>query len=85
MDPVLIVGAGPTGLVLAIELARRGVPFHLIDQRPTPLLWDRAAVLKSRSLEILVAYGLADAFVRRGTAIQGVDATATGRRSHGSG
>jgi ribulose 1,5-bisphosphate synthetase/thiazole synthase len=29
-NPVLIVSAGPTGLVLAIELARRSVPLHLI-------------------------------------------------------
>ncbi|MFL6183228.1 MAG: FAD-dependent monooxygenase, partial [Actinomycetes bacterium] len=30
----LIVGAGPTGLTLAIELARRGVPFRIIDREP---------------------------------------------------
>ncbi|MBV9907104.1 MAG: FAD-dependent monooxygenase, partial [Hyphomicrobiales bacterium] len=58
MDPILIVGAGPTGLVLAIELARRGVPHVLIDQRPQPLLWDRAAVIKTRTLEIFAALGL---------------------------
>ncbi len=72
-DPILIVGAGPTGLVLAIELARRGVPFHLIDQRPAPLLWDRAAVVKSRSLEIFATYGLADEFVYRGKAVRDVN------------
>jgi 2-polyprenyl-6-methoxyphenol hydroxylase-like FAD-dependent oxidoreductase len=72
-NPVLIVGAGPTGLVLAIELARRGVPFHIIDQRPAPLPWDRAAVVKSRSLEIFKALGIADEFVRRGQKIRGAD------------
>jgi 2-polyprenyl-6-methoxyphenol hydroxylase-like FAD-dependent oxidoreductase len=71
--PVLIVGAGPTGLVLAIELARRGMPFHLVDRHPEPLAWDRATVIKSRSLEVFAAMGLADTFVQRGRIIRGVD------------
>ena len=70
--PVLIVGAGPTGLVLAIELARRGVPFHLIDRHPEPLGRDRAIVVKSRSLEVFDSMGLADAFIRRGGIIRGI-------------
>ncbi|MGB8889004.1 MAG: FAD-dependent monooxygenase [Candidatus Korobacteraceae bacterium] len=32
--PVLIIGAGPTGLLLAAELQRRGVQCHLIDAQP---------------------------------------------------
>src|SRR5213079_2063188 len=68
VDPILIVGAGPTGLLLAIELARRGVPHVLIDQRPKPMLWDRAAVVKTRTLEILAALGLSEQFLARGTA-----------------
>jgi 2-polyprenyl-6-methoxyphenol hydroxylase-like FAD-dependent oxidoreductase len=71
-SPVLIVGAGPTGLVLGLELARRGVPFHLVDRHPQPLAWDRATVVKSRSLEVLASMGLADTFVQRGCIIRGV-------------
>lgn len=78
--PVLIVGAGPTGLVLAIELARRGVPFHLIDKRPAPLHWDRASVIKSRSLEIFDALGLSAAFLSRGKKIRGADFYGGGAR-----
>ena len=37
--PVLVVGAGPTGLMTAIELARREIPFHLIDRRAEPVHW----------------------------------------------
>ncbi|HTV26040.1 MAG TPA: FAD-dependent monooxygenase, partial [Polyangiaceae bacterium] len=33
---VLIVGAGPTGLTLACELARRGIPFRLVESAATP-------------------------------------------------
>ncbi len=72
-NPVLIVGAGPTGLVLAIELARRGVPFHLVERRPEPMGRDRAIVVKSRSLEVLAGMGLADRFVRSGRVIRGID------------
>ena len=56
-NPVLIVGAGPTGLVLAIELARRGVPLHLADRHPEPLRWDRATTVKARSLEVFSGMG----------------------------
>ena len=79
-NPVLVVGAGPTGLVLAIELARRGMSFHLIDRRPEPLGRDRAIVVKSRSLELLAAMGLADTFVRQGQVIRGIDLFAGGTR-----
>ena len=72
-SPVLIVGAGPTGLVLAIELARRGVPFRLIDRRPAPLGRDRAVVVKSRSLEMLAGMGLVDRFLQRGRVIRAID------------
>jgi 2-polyprenyl-6-methoxyphenol hydroxylase-like FAD-dependent oxidoreductase len=57
---VLIVGAGPTGLLLASELQRRGVPCHLIDARPGPNHWDRATVVHPRSLQIFESLGLVD-------------------------
>jgi 2-polyprenyl-6-methoxyphenol hydroxylase-like FAD-dependent oxidoreductase len=57
--PVLVVGAGPTGLLLAAELQRRDVPIHLIDALPAPLHWDRATLIHPRSLQILESLGLA--------------------------
>jgi 2-polyprenyl-6-methoxyphenol hydroxylase-like FAD-dependent oxidoreductase len=63
---VLVVGAGPTGLLLASELQRRGVPCHLIDALPGPLHWDRATVLHPRSLQIFEAMGLAEKFLNAG-------------------
>jgi 2-polyprenyl-6-methoxyphenol hydroxylase-like FAD-dependent oxidoreductase len=63
---VLVVGAGPTGLLLAAELSRRGVACHLIDARPAPLHWDRATVVHPRSLQIFESLGLVDRFLDAG-------------------
>ena len=41
-DPVLIVGAGPTGLTAALELSRMGVTVRLIDKREAPATTSRA-------------------------------------------
>ena len=49
---VLIVGAGPTGLTLAIDLARRGVRLRLIDQAAAPFAGSRGKGLQPRSLEV---------------------------------
>lgn len=50
---VLIVGAGPTGLTLAVDLARRGVPFQIIDRVETPSVASRAKTIQPRSLEVM--------------------------------
>ena len=55
---VLVVGAGPTGLLLASELLRRNVACHLIDAHQVPLPWDRATVVHPRSLELFEGLGL---------------------------
>ena len=49
--PVLIAGAGPTGLVLALWLSRAGVPFRLIDKAPAPGTASRAMAVQARTLE----------------------------------
>lgn len=56
--PVLIVGAGPAGLVLACELARRGVGFQLVEQRPEPLIASRGKGLQPRTLEVFEEMGI---------------------------
>lgn len=50
---VAIVGAGPTGLVLACRLAAEGIPFVLIDRLPAGANTSRAAVIHARTLEVL--------------------------------
>jgi 2-polyprenyl-6-methoxyphenol hydroxylase-like FAD-dependent oxidoreductase len=55
---VLVVGAGPTGLLTAAELQRRGVECLLIDAHDCPMDWDRATVVHPRTLEILDSLGI---------------------------
>lgn len=62
----LVVGAGPTGLLLAAELHRRGVACRLIDAHGASLHWDRATVVHPRSLEIFESLGIEAAFLSRG-------------------
>jgi 2-polyprenyl-6-methoxyphenol hydroxylase-like FAD-dependent oxidoreductase len=59
---VLIVGAGPAGLVLACELARRGVDFRLVEQRGEPLKASRGKGVQPRTQEIFEDLGVLDAF-----------------------
>jgi 2-polyprenyl-6-methoxyphenol hydroxylase-like FAD-dependent oxidoreductase len=63
---VLVVGAGPTGLLLAAELIRRGIDCTIIDRQPTPSVWDRATIVHPRSLEVFESLGIVDAFLERG-------------------
>jgi 2-polyprenyl-6-methoxyphenol hydroxylase-like FAD-dependent oxidoreductase len=64
--PVLVVGAGPTGLLLASELHRRGVVCRLIDAHSEPLHWDRATVVHPRSLEVFESLGILEPFLAAG-------------------
>lgn len=75
---VLIVGAGPTGLMLAAQLARYGVPFRLIDQRAGPSPLSRAIAVQARTLELLDQFGLADEAVALGHPAKGVNFYANG-------
>lgn len=63
---VLIVGAGPTGLVLAINLAKQGVGFRLIDEKPGPGEFSRAMVVHARTLEYYRQFGFADQVIGMG-------------------
>ncbi len=63
---VLIVGAGPTGLVLALWLARLGVRVRIVDKTAEPGTTSRALAVQARTLEFYNQIGLADAVVERG-------------------
>ncbi len=63
---VLIVGAGPTGLTTAIELARRNINIRIIERRTKPSTCSKALVVHARTLEFMDILGVADEMVRRG-------------------
>ena len=59
--PVLIVGGGPVGLTLAIDLGRRGVECLLIDKRPEPSFLPKMERCHARTMEHFRHLGIADA------------------------
>ncbi|MEP6592030.1 MAG: FAD-dependent monooxygenase [Gemmatimonadota bacterium] len=80
---ILIVGAGPTGLVLALWLARRGVACRIIDKAPDAGSTSRALVLHARTLEFYRQLGIADGVVRESLPFAGINLWVRGtRRAH---
>jgi 2-polyprenyl-6-methoxyphenol hydroxylase-like FAD-dependent oxidoreductase len=75
---VLIVGAGPTGLTAALELARRGITFRLIEKVAQRSPYSKAMAVHARTLETveLLSGHLADAFVRTGYTSPGANFSA---------
>lgn len=71
--PVLVVGAGPTGLILAAELIRHGTTCRIVDKAngPTPL--SKATTVQARSLEMFEDLGILDKAVSAGTPSHGVN------------
>src|SRR2546421_9741987 len=61
---VLIVGAGPTGLVLALWLTRLGVKVRIIDKTAEPGLTSRALAVQARTLELYRQLDLTDAVLK---------------------
>ncbi len=73
---VLIVGAGPTGLTLACELARRGVSFRLIETALAPQPGSRGKGVQPRSLEVFYDLGIADRVIANGRMAMPIRSTA---------
>jgi len=69
--PVLIVGAGPTGLTLACDLARRGVRCRVIDKAAALFVGSRGKGLQPRTLEVFDDLGVIDAVLAAGAPFPG--------------
>ncbi len=71
MVDVIVAGSGPTGLMLAGELALAGVETAIVERRPSQeLVGSRAGGFHSRTIEILDQRGIADRFLAEGKPVQ---------------
>ena len=68
---VMIVGAGPTGLTLGIELARRSISFRLIDAAEAPFRGSRGKGIQPRTLEVFEDLGILRAILKAGAQYPG--------------
>jgi 2-polyprenyl-6-methoxyphenol hydroxylase-like FAD-dependent oxidoreductase len=78
---VLIVGAGPTGLVLALWLTRLGVRVRIIDKTAEPGTTSRAVAVQARTLEFYRQVDLSDAVVDGGVKVAGANLWIRGSRA----
>lgn len=79
--PILIVGAGPTGLMAACQLVRHGVPFRIIDKNTGATTQSRALVLHARTLEIFEQMGIAEKALKLGEPCRGVSWVFNGKEA----
>jgi 2-polyprenyl-6-methoxyphenol hydroxylase-like FAD-dependent oxidoreductase len=76
---VLIAGAGPTGLVLALWLTRLGVKVRIIDKASEPGTTSRALAVQARTLELYHQVGLDDAVIAGGVKVENLNLWVKGR------
>jgi 2-polyprenyl-6-methoxyphenol hydroxylase-like FAD-dependent oxidoreductase len=79
-SPILIVGAGPVGLMLAAELASHGIQCRIIDKAREPSDQSKALAVHARTLEIFDALGIAEETIAAGHLVHGMSAYSDGRR-----
>ena len=78
MIEVIVAGGGPTGMMLAGELALAGVDVTVLERRPTPeLVGSRAGGFHSRTIELLDQRGIADRFLAEGQVVQAASFAST--------
>ncbi len=78
--PVLVVGAGPTGLTLACELARRRIACRIIDKSSGPSIHSKALGVQARTLELLERLDISESICRCGRKIRGGNLYSRGER-----
>ena len=76
----LVIGAGPTGLVMASELVRRGVHCRIIDKLAGPTQFSKALAVHSRTLELFDLKGIIDEALEYGLRVSNISMYADGER-----
>ncbi len=77
---VLIAGAGPTGLVLALWLARLGIRVRIVDKNREPVAHSRALAVQARTLEFYAQLGFAHELVEHGHRVPAINLWVAGRQ-----
>ncbi len=78
---VLVAGAGPTGLVLALWLARKGLKVRVVDKAAEPGTTSRALAVQARTLEFYRQLGIAEDVVARGLTMQAANLWVRGEKA----
>ena len=78
---VLIVGAGPTGLVLALWLTKQGVKVRIIDKTDEPGTTSRALAVQARTLELYRQLDLSDEVLEQGHKVPGINLWVQGNKA----
>jgi 2-polyprenyl-6-methoxyphenol hydroxylase-like FAD-dependent oxidoreductase len=77
---VVIVGAGPVGLVSACDLARHGITVRIIDKLEQPTAESRAIAIQARSLDMFDRIGIVDDLIATGVKSTGMNMYASGKK-----
>jgi 2-polyprenyl-6-methoxyphenol hydroxylase-like FAD-dependent oxidoreductase len=78
---VLVVGAGPTGLVLALWLTKLGIKVRIVDKAAEPGTTSRALAVQARTLELYRQLDLSEAVIARGHQVPAVNLWVKGERT----
>lgn len=78
---VLIVGAGPTGLTMAAQLAQHGIAFRIIDKKEGLTTKSKALGVQGRTLELLESMGLAEKALELGNRVNGANILIKGKKA----
>lgn len=82
MTDVLIIGAGPTGLMMACQLAVCNISFRIIDKTEDHTTQSRAIVIHAASMEIFAQMGIADQFLELGKRVKAINYVAKNKAIH---
>jgi len=80
MKKIIIIGAGPTGLMAALTLCRRGVKARIIDKKIAPISTSNALAVQPRTLEIWKELAVVDEALKEGHPLEGISICKEGKR-----
>lgn len=77
--PVIIVGAGPTGLSLALGLAKHGIRSVVLEKKVKIDEFSKAPVIHQRTREIFEQWGIGEFFLNKGSFINNIEVKKAGK------